>query len=125
MTNDKPLPDEVDLVINGLSANPCTPFDCRVIDVIKGQSAHIAAQDEKIKELKADADAWRLTCKMYVAVAEDKEAENKQLQDALFLCKSELVSIHMQHGDEAHAAEMSAGIRMAQAALAPARKEGE
>lgn len=45
--------------------------------------AHIATQDEKIKELKADADAWRLTCKMYVAVAEDKEADNKRLREAL------------------------------------------
>lgn len=46
------------------------------------------------------------------------EADNKRLREALSQCKSELMSIHMQHGDEAHAAEMSAGIRMAQAATA-------
>lgn len=45
------------------------------------------------------------------------EAKNKQLREALVQCESELMSIHIQHGDKAHAAEMSAGIRMAKQAL--------
>lgn len=36
---------------------------------------------------------------------------------ALIQCRAELLSIHAQHGDAAHAAEMSAGIRMANEAL--------
>ena len=96
-----PLPEEVEQMITELvklASNyaPDIYWEC-----IHGHGndirAHIAAQAENLAELEAD---------------------NKRLRDALSQCKSELMSIHMQHGDEAHAAEMSAGIRMAQAATA-------
>ena len=44
-------------------------------------------------------------------------AEIFWLKTALHQCRAELLSIHTQHGDKNHAAEMSAGIRMANNAL--------